>query len=110
MLSADVRIKQVAVVPVPDEIREEEVFACIVVEADILPTESIANAILSAAADRLSYYKLPGYIAFIEALPVTATQKPRYGTLIDLARSLLAARSALLFDVRHAKRRRGPVP
>ena len=33
MLAADARIKEVAVVPVPDEIREEEVFACIVVAA-----------------------------------------------------------------------------
>lgn len=110
VLSADPRIKQVAVVPVPDEIREEEVFACIVVEAGTFPTHSVANAILSAAADRLSYYKLPGYIAFVETLPVTATQKPRYGIITDLARSLLAARSACLFDVRQAKRPRGLVP
>jgi acyl-CoA synthetase (AMP-forming)/AMP-acid ligase II len=109
VLSADPRIKQVAVVPVPDEIREEEVFACIVVQAGIFPTLEAANAILSAAAERLSYYKLPGYIAFLDALPVTATQKPRYGSIADLAKSLLAARSAGLFDVRQAKRPRGRV-
>lgn len=110
VLSADPRIKQVAVVPVPDEIREEEVFACIVVEAGIHPSDAVANAIFSAAADRLSYYKLPGYIAFIETLPVTATQKPRYGSIGELAKSLLGAGSDSLFDVRRAKRPRGLVP
>jgi acyl-CoA synthetase (AMP-forming)/AMP-acid ligase II len=110
VLSTDPRIKQVAVVPVPDEIREEEVFACIVVEAGIHPSDAVANAIFSAAADRLSYYKLPGYIAFIETLPVTATQKPRYGSIGELAKSLLAAGSDGLFDVRRAKRPRGSVP
>jgi acyl-CoA synthetase (AMP-forming)/AMP-acid ligase II len=68
----------------------------------------LAGAILRAAAERLAYYKLPGYFAFVDSLPVTATQKPRYGVLAELARSLLEEPSPSLHDVRQAKRNHGP--
>jgi acyl-coenzyme A synthetase/AMP-(fatty) acid ligase len=84
------------------------VFAFIVVPADATPTGALADAILHAAAERLAYYKLPGYFAFVESLPVTATQKPRYGALAELARSLLDGSSPCLHDVRQAKRNHGP--
>jgi acyl-CoA synthetase (AMP-forming)/AMP-acid ligase II len=103
-LSADARIREVAVVPVSDEIREQEVFACIVAASNITPTRAAVDAILREAAGRLAYYKLPGYIAFMDSLPVTATQKPRFGVLTELAQSLLASRGPGLFDVRQAKR------
>jgi acyl-CoA synthetase (AMP-forming)/AMP-acid ligase II len=73
-----------------------------------VPTRAVADDILRAAAERLAYYKLPGYVAFVESLPVTATQKPRYGVLAELARSLLAAPIPMLFDLRRAKRDYGP--
>jgi len=57
-LSADPRIKDVAVVPVPDEIREQQVFACIVATSNIAPTRETVDAILREAASRLAYYKL----------------------------------------------------
>jgi acyl-coenzyme A synthetase/AMP-(fatty) acid ligase len=109
VLGADTRVKEAAVVPVPDEIREEEVFACIVSPPDVLPSAALVDQILTAAADRLAYYKLPGYVAFVDSLPVTATQKLRYGAVADLARSLLSTGNPRLFDVRHTKRnyRRG---
>jgi len=104
VLSSDARIKEAAVVPVADEIREEEVFACIVAQANVPPTDAVVGAILAAAAERLAYYKLPGYIAFVDSLPVTATQKLRYGALTELAQSLITARSPRLFDTRNVKR------
>jgi acyl-CoA synthetase (AMP-forming)/AMP-acid ligase II len=107
-LAVDPSVKEAAVVPVPDEIREEEVFAFIVVPADVMPTSTLAGAILRAAAERLAYYKLPGYFAFVDSLPVTATQKPRYGVLAELARSLLEESGPSLHDVRQAKRNHGP--
>jgi acyl-CoA synthetase (AMP-forming)/AMP-acid ligase II len=107
VLGADARIKDVAVVPVPDEIREEEVFACIVAQSEVVPSLAVAEDILRAAAERLTYYKLPGYLVFVDSLPVTATQKPRYGLLSEMARSLLAAPIPLLFDFRRAKREYG---
>jgi acyl-coenzyme A synthetase/AMP-(fatty) acid ligase len=93
---------------VPDEVREEEVFAFIVAATDGAPTAAMADDILHAAAERLAYYKLPGYVAFVDSLPVTATQKPRYGVLADLAQSLLEASASSVHDVRQVKRNHGP--
>jgi acyl-CoA synthetase (AMP-forming)/AMP-acid ligase II len=103
-LGLDPRIEEVAVVPVPDELREEEVFACVLASANSTGSRELAENILVAAATRLAYYKLPGYIAFLTALPVTATQKLRYGTLTQLAAALLRSQGSELFDVRDAKR------
>jgi acyl-CoA synthetase (AMP-forming)/AMP-acid ligase II len=103
-LGADQRIKEAAVVAVPDELREEEVFACVVASADSTGSRELAEEILAAAAARLAYYKLPGYIAFVTALPVTATQKLRYGTVAELAAALIRNQGPELFDVRDAKR------
>jgi acyl-CoA synthetase (AMP-forming)/AMP-acid ligase II len=104
VLASDPRVREVAVVPVPDAIREQEVFACILASAEDSQAAQLANEIVAAAAERLAYYKLPGYIAFVDSLPVTANQKRRYGAVAELAQSLLAARSPKVFDVRSAKR------
>lgn len=96
-------VRQAAVVPVPDEVREEEVFACLVPDEGLTPTRESAERILQQMAAHISYFKLPGYIAFVRELPTTATQKLRYGAIIELARSMLAAGGAGLFDVRKAK-------
>jgi acyl-CoA synthetase (AMP-forming)/AMP-acid ligase II len=55
-------------------------------------------------AERLTYYKLPGYIAFVDRLPVTATQKLRYGAVAELASALVRNHAPSLFDIRNAKR------
>jgi len=103
-LGVDQRIQEAAVVAVPDELREEEVFVCVVASADLTGSRDLAEGILAAAAARLAYYKLPGYIAFVTALPVTATQKLRYGTVAQLATALIRNQGPELFDVRDAKR------
>jgi acyl-coenzyme A synthetase/AMP-(fatty) acid ligase len=38
--------------------------------------------------DQLAYYKAPGFIAFVDALPLTATQKIQRGVLKTLAAEL----------------------
>ena len=96
-------VRQAAVVPIPDEIREEEVFACLVPDEGLAPTQESAEGLLQQMAAHISYFKLPGYIAFVHELPTTATQKLRYGAIIELARSMLAAGSSGVFDVRKAK-------
>lgn len=96
-------VRQAAVVPVPDEVREEEVFACLVADEELAPTWESAQGLLQQMAAHISYFKLPGYIAFVRELPTTATQKLRYGAIIELAGSLLAARGPDLFDVRKSK-------
>ncbi len=108
VLSADPAVKEVTVVPVPDEIREEEIFALVVPCAGVIPTLDVVSGIIERAARQLSYFKLPGYLAFAESLPVTATQKPRYGATIDLARELMERSAPTLFDTRAMKRQFRP--
>lgn len=83
-----------AVAPVPDDLRGEEVVALIKLR-DPRPRDSdgartLAQDIASACAERLAYFKVPGYVAFVDALPVTATQK--------LARSETRAMAARVVD------------
>lgn len=103
LLASCGNVLQAAVVPVPDEIREEEVFACLVPDAGLAPTQESAEDLLKQMAAHISYFKLPGYIAFVRELPTTATQKLRYGAIIELARSLLSGGGAGVFDLRKAK-------
>jgi len=67
-----------AVAPVPDEIRGEEVLALIRLRTPPRDTDharTLARDIAGACAEKLAYFKVPGYVAFVDALPVTATQK-----------------------------------
>ena len=68
-------IAQAVAIPIKEEIREEEVMACIVLQKLYSPTYETAEIIFKWAQDRISYYKLPGWIFFVEAFPVTHTQK-----------------------------------
>ena len=45
----------------------------------------LAEAIARACAERLAYYKVPAHIAFVDAIPVTATQKLQRGAIKALA-------------------------
>lgn len=63
-------VAQVAVMSCPDEMRDEEIFACVALSGDVGP-----NALLSFAAERIAQYKLPGWLMVMDALPVTGTQK-----------------------------------
>jgi len=81
-------VAAVAVAPVPDPIRGEEVFAMVVLHPGAMPGSATAEAIVRGAAERLSYHKLPGWIAFVEAIPITATQKLRRGEIRAAAERL----------------------
>ena len=87
-----------AVAAVPDPLRGDEVFACIVKSADIS-----AEELMKWCLAQLAYYKAPGYVAFVDALPVTATNKLNRGKLADLVRELHGTGDAL--DTRYLKKR-----
>lgn len=93
-------ITAAGVAPVPDAIRGDEVFACITA-AD--PSTETAQAIALWALERMAYYKVPGYIAFVDALPLTPTQKIQRATLKEMAADLLAQGRAV--DLTHLKKR-----
>lgn len=68
-------VAQVAVLAVKDELREEEVMACIVPMAGQTPGQALADRIMTACLAKLAYFKAPGWILFVESLPTTGTQK-----------------------------------
>ncbi|MBU2286562.1 MAG: AMP-binding protein, partial [Gammaproteobacteria bacterium] len=83
-------VKASAVAATPDPVRGDEVLACIVLRegADFSSRDQIAASIVQHALDQLAYYKAPGYVAFLDGLPLTPSQKIQRGELRTLAQSL----------------------
>ena len=100
-------VKSSAVAATPDAVRGDEVLACIVLreDADRTAKQHIAASIVDHALAQLAYYKAPGYIAFIDALPLTPSQKIQRGELRALALSLPSQLNCI--DTRSMKKRQG---
>ena len=75
VLLLDPAVDSVAVAPVPDELRGDEVMALIVAKAGKTGDEGLAREIFDRSMEQLTYYKTPGYIAFADELPLTRVQK-----------------------------------
>jgi crotonobetaine/carnitine-CoA ligase len=75
VLQAHPAVAQVAVVAVRDEVREEEVMACVVPMPEAAGDRPLAEALHAWVRERLAYYKAPGWVVFLPALPTTGTQK-----------------------------------
>ena len=84
-------ITGVAVAPVPDEMRGEEVFAFITPREPPGDARDFAERIARACAERLAYHKVPGHIAFVDTIPITATQKLQRGAIKTLAAQAVGA-------------------
>lgn len=67
-------VQQVAVMAVKDELREEEVLACVVLKRS-MPQKEAATTLFQHCNERLAYYKPPGWIHIVQSLPTTGTQK-----------------------------------
>ena len=74
-LQAHKAVAQVAVLAVPDEIREEEVMACVVPMPGATADARLAEALADWCRARLAYFKAPGWVLFVDRLPTTGTQK-----------------------------------
>jgi acyl-CoA synthetase (AMP-forming)/AMP-acid ligase II len=99
-------VSHVAVAPVPDTVRGDEVFACVVSEGpfpDATARYRIAADIVAWSLDRLAYYKAPGYVAFVPALPLTSTQKLQRGAIKDLVATIIGTEACI--DTRPLKKR-----
>lgn len=81
-------VASAVVTPVPDDIRGEEVMALVIPSG--ADDADAARAIFDFAMTNLIYFKAPGYIAFVSAIPMTATEKVKRGDVKALARDLLA--------------------
>ena len=96
-------VSAAAVSAVPDEVRGDEVFACVVSrDADCRSAED-AQTLVAWMLSQLAYYKAPGYVAFVDALPLTSTQKVQRGELRKMALDLCETNQC--FDTRSMKRR-----
>jgi len=71
-------------------VRGDEVLACVITKERLAPQQQAdtAQSIVRWALERLAYYKAPGYVAFLDAIPVTASQKIQRGELRKLADAL----------------------
>jgi acyl-CoA synthetase (AMP-forming)/AMP-acid ligase II len=86
------RVKAAAVAAVPDAVRGDEVLACIVsdgVAPDAESRRAAAADIVDWCLARLAYYKAPGYVAFVDGLPLTTSQKVQRGELRAMAAALV---------------------
>lgn len=69
------KVRQAAVIAVPDEVREEEVMACIVLESPEHGGEGFARELMDWCRARMSYFKMPAWFLFVDELPTGSSQK-----------------------------------
>jgi acyl-CoA synthetase (AMP-forming)/AMP-acid ligase II len=96
-------VAAVGVCAVPDDVRGDEVMACIVARATVADPETFARDVVEFTLQRLAYFKAPGYVALCEALPLTPTEKIQRAQLKEQAQALLS--TAACVDTRALKRR-----
>jgi len=99
------RVAGVGVAAVPDEVRGDEVMACVVPRSVLSDAErmTLAHELVEFCLQRLAYFKAPGFVAFCEQLPLTATEKIQRARLSELARQLVGTASTV--DLRALKKR-----
>jgi non-ribosomal peptide synthetase component E (peptide arylation enzyme) len=73
-LVAHEKVQQAAVIAVPDELREEEVTACIVPQTPTDAGEALARELTEWCRARLAYFKSPAWYLFTNELPTGSSQ------------------------------------
>ena len=71
-------------------------------EAPANPT-TLAEEIVKWALTQLAYFKVPGYVVFVDAVPLTSTNKIQRGEL--KAKALALLQSPECIDTNHLKKR-----
>jgi acyl-CoA synthetase (AMP-forming)/AMP-acid ligase II len=105
VLAQHPRVASVAVAAAPDAVRGDEVLA-LIVRRDPQPDEdldALAAQITQHALQQLAYYKAPGYVAFVDALPLTLSQKVQRSQTKTLAQTLPGQPNCI--DTRAMKKR-----
>ena len=75
LLQAHPLVENVAVLAVKDEVREEEVLACVVLKDKSADAVATARVLFEHCNANLAYYKAPGWLYLTDSIPTTATQK-----------------------------------
>jgi len=97
-------VSQVAVLAVPDDVREEEVMACVVPMPGVTPARELGEHLQDWCLEKLAYFKAPGWVLFVETLPTTGTQKIQKSLIFPKGEDP-RSRPAVL-DLRDRKKRR----
>jgi len=101
VLAAHPQVLRVAVVAVPDALRDEEVMAVVVPADPDADPAALSRVLVQHCLGELAYYKAPGWILFRDALPVTPTNKVQKARLFAPGASPVHE----AFDCRPMKRR-----
>jgi crotonobetaine/carnitine-CoA ligase len=104
VLQAHDAVAQVAVLAVPDEIREEEVMACIVPMEGATVNRALAEGLVEWCLAKLAYFKAPGWVLFVDSLPTTGTQKVQKTQIVPRGEDPRRRPGAI--DLRDRKKRR----
>ena len=102
-LTADPTVQAAAVTPVSDPVRDEEVFPF------VMPLAGAPDPadLLARVGERISHHKLPGWLVFTDALPVSSTNKLQRGEIRTRAEATVADGSALYLRKLKGKLRHG---
>ena len=92
-----------AVSATADAIREEEVVASVILHEGVDTNVETAKQLVEYCLNKLSYFKAPGYVIFLEQLPVSATQKIQRGELRKLVHDCME--SGRYIDCRKQKKK-----
>jgi crotonobetaine/carnitine-CoA ligase len=103
VLQAHEAVAQVAVLAVPDELREEEVLACVVPMPGVTAGAALAEALFEHCNARLAYFKAPAWVLFLDRLPTTGTQKVQKTQILAAGED--PRRRPGIVDLRGRKRR-----
>ncbi len=79
-LTAHEKVKQTAVVAAPDEVREEEIMACVIAKSpqdvgSAAARDALARELFDWCYERMAYFKAPGWILFVDSLPTGTSAK-----------------------------------
>ena len=79
MLLTHPDVQQAAVMAVKDELREEEVLACVVLKRP-MPAKDAAHTLFRHCYERLAYFKAPGWIHIVEPFQPRERRRSRSTT------------------------------
>ena len=74
-------VDEVAVIGVPDDLRGEEIVACVVTGEGVTGSDELAHEIQAFVKERLAFYQYPREVVFLDELPTTNTGKIRRAQL-----------------------------
>lgn len=107
VLQAHPAVAQAAVLGVHDDVREEEVLACVVLKpgqhAQPTVNDPLVQNLLAHCREAMAYYKVPGWLWFTNEIPTTGTQKVQKHQLFPIGTDPLETPG--MIDLRPLKKR-----